>query len=82
VSFWESQARKRYAAGHQADIGKTFENHWYLVILESWRLGNAVSGSLWKLVAALGFVIGWLDGWLRGWLLLFGRLVVHRDPRS
>ena len=83
-----------HAAGHQADIAKTYENRWYLLILEGRRLANAHFGRLGELLAgflqawgALGWVAGgapgWqLAGWLVGCLVLAGWLAGHRDPRS
>ena len=61
---------------HQADIAKTYENYRFLLILGGWRLGNAVSGSLWKLGGLLAGLLGvWMAaGWLAGGLFGAGWL--------
>ena len=70
-----------HAAGHQADIAKTNENQWCLLILEGRRLANAHFGRLVQYLAhfeSLGELLaGLLGGWvaaLMGCLLLAGRL--------
>ena len=50
-SFWVPWAAKIQTPSHQADIAKTYENLWFLLILEGWRLDNAHFGSLGELLA-------------------------------
>ena len=37
VPFWVPRASKMDAVGNQADIAKTIENNWFLMVLECWR---------------------------------------------
>ena len=73
MSFWVPRAPKIQTPSHQADIAKTYENLWFLLILEGWRLDNAHFGSLGELLAwvlAAWMAAGWLAGGLgaAGWL--------------
>jgi len=62
-----------------ADIAKTYENLWFLMVLEGWRLTLEAWRSSWLSC----WLAGWqLAGWLAGWLLLAGRLAGHRDPQD
>jgi hypothetical protein len=51
VSFWVPQAVKIQTVEDQADIGKTYENHWFSFIFEGWLAGR---------------LAGWLAGGLAG----------------
>ena len=62
-----------------ADIAKTYEHLWFLMVLEGWRLTLEAWRSSWLSC----WLAGWqLAGWLAGWLLLAGRLAGHRDPQD
>ena len=68
MSFWVPQASKMDTMSDLADIAKTYDNLWYLMVLEGWRLTLEAWRSSWLsswladgLVAA-----GWLAGRPRG----------------
>ena len=76
VALWVPRASKMDAAGDQADIAKTYENHWFLVVLGGWRgIWEAWRG-IWGAWRSFGFGFwrtGWqLAGWLEGWLVVAG----------
>ena len=55
------------AAGHQADIAKTIENHRFSMVLVSWR----VILEVWRSSGSSRWHAGWqLAGWLMGWLVV------------
>ena len=86
VSIWAPWASKVDAGGYQADIAKTIENRWFLMVLGGCRV---ISGA--RKSPGAGFwdtgrqKAGWIEGWLGvgwGWLGLAGRLAGHRDPQE
>ena len=56
VSFWVPQASKMHPSDVQASVMKTYQNNWFLLILEWWEALVATRNGIWKLT-------GWL-GWL------------------
>ena len=66
------RAAKIQIPSHLADIAKTYENLWFLLILAGWRLDNAYFGGLnagcldGSLVAGCWLAGCWLAGWLAG----------------
>ena len=54
VSFWVPQAVKIQTVEDQADIGKTYENHWFSLIFEGWKVSG---GDLGVTLGSLGILL-------------------------
>ena len=69
MSLWMPRASKMDAAGDQADIAKTNENHWFSRVWGGWR----VIVEAWGSSGPRCWHTGWQKaGWLEGWLVVAG----------
>ena len=79
--LWVPRASKMDAAGDQADIAKTYENKWFSMVLEVWRVMR-LGGALDRVAGTLDGI--WLADWRAGWrwLVVAGRLAGLGDTLS